>query len=109
MTEVSRNSPRLSAAAGCLSVSGALDSAAVAGLYESGREHIREAAGASLILDLSQVDGSDSSGLALLIDWLRTARENSVQLQFRAVPRQLRDIAGLCGLSEFFDSMTHAN
>jgi len=99
---------RLQRESGRLYLSGILDQNTVAGLYADGRNRIREAAGNPLILDLSRLNNSDTSGLALLVDWWRTARGNSVQLQFYGVPRQLREIARVCGLGDFLDSKTHA-
>lgn len=110
MSDTSRSRAQLSQESTRLYLSGRLDHASVADLYPTGRARIREAAGGGgpLILDLSRLDGSDSSALALLIDWLRTAHANSVQLRFCALPRQLREIARVCGLVEYLDSMTDA-
>ena len=114
MTDTLAARARLSHESGRLYLCGALDHDSVAHLYAAGRARIQQAKGSSMDLDLSRLDSSDSSGLALLVDWLRTARENSVQLHFHNVPRQLRDIAGVCGLGEFldsliFDSLNHAS
>jgi phospholipid transport system transporter-binding protein len=51
-------------------------------------------------LDLQGVSRSDSAGLALLVEWLRFARERDRKLSFRNLPEQLRDIARVSGLEE---------
>jgi phospholipid transport system transporter-binding protein len=47
----------------------------------------------SLTLDLQGVTRSDSAGLALLIEWMREARQRRVQVHFENVPAQLQAIA----------------
>ena len=47
----------------------------------------------TLTLDLQGVTRSDSAGLALLIEWMRAARQRRVQVHFENVPAQLQAIA----------------
>jgi len=49
-------------------------------------------------LDLSGVSASDSAGLALIVDWVRTARAKGVALRLHEVPVQLASIADISGL-----------
>jgi len=51
-----------------------------------------------LCIDLSGVDRADSAGLALLIEWTRSAREEGKQIRFVNIPAQMRDIARVSGL-----------
>lgn len=58
----------------------------------------------SVTIDLAQVTNTDSGGLALLIEWIKYARGNRVELKFRNIPEQLLTLAKLSGLetSEYF-------
>jgi phospholipid transport system transporter-binding protein len=47
----------------------------------------------AVTLDLQGVTRSNSAGLALLIEWMRAARQRGVQVRFENVPAQLRAIA----------------
>ncbi len=109
MPESSPKRAQLSQETGRLLLSGVLDHDSVATVYRAGRSWIRQAAGTPLLLDLSRLESTDSSGLALLLDWMRTAGEYSVHLQLSDVPRQLREIARVCDLSDYIDSMIHAS
>jgi phospholipid transport system transporter-binding protein len=46
-----------------------------------------------IVLELAQVERVDSAGLALLIQWMRMARERQVDIRFRHLPAQLLAIA----------------
>lgn len=56
----------------------------------------------SLEIDLSGVTHTDSAGVALLIEWLRQARQRNRKISFRNIPSQLLAIAQLCGVAEMF-------
>jgi len=51
-------------------------------------------------INLAKVVRADSAGLALLIDWLRTAQRNKFKLEFEHLPEQLMQIAKLSELHE---------
>lgn len=51
-----------------------------------------------IILDLRHVANSDSAGLALIIEWLKLARQQQIELVFENTPIQLLSIARLSGL-----------
>ncbi len=51
-------------------------------------------------INLAQVVRADSAGLALLIDWLRTAQRNKFKIEFEHLPEQLMQIAKLSELNE---------
>lgn len=61
----------------------------------------------SMCIDLSQLEASDSAGLALMIEWIRQSRMNRVKLSFRNIPTQLMALAKISGLddSEYFTSL----
>jgi phospholipid transport system transporter-binding protein len=51
--------------------------------------------GHAAVIDLAAVAGSDSSGLALLIEWLSVARGAGRTLRYENVPAQLHQLARL--------------
>lgn len=68
--------------------------ATVAGLRNPGLALIASAGGA-LTFDLEAVPAVDSAGLALLIDWLATARARSCQLRYAKPAETLLSLARL--------------
>ena len=53
------------------------------------------------LLDLSAVTKTDSAGLALVVDWIRTAKQRGVDLRIVGASSQLADIARVSGLEDF--------
>lgn len=53
-----------------------------------------------LNIDLAAVTRSDSAGVALLIDWMRTASKSHKKIVFHNIPEQMLAIAGASGLDE---------
>ena len=51
-------------------------------------------------IDLSAVSRADSAALAMLIDWLRLARQEQFSLVFRNLPEQLQQIAAVSELQD---------
>ena len=47
------------------------------------------------VIDLGEVTGVDSSGVALMLEWVEWARERGASLQFRNIPESLMRIARL--------------
>lgn len=56
----------------------------------SGSDHIE--------IDLSEVQRSDSAGLALVLEWMRELRRRGGALKLRNPPEQMRALARLSGL-----------
>lgn len=54
-----------------------------------------------LDIDLADVSRADSASLALLITWMRQAKQSDKTISFRNLPNQMRAIAGASGLDEF--------
>jgi len=79
-------------------VSGPLDFTTVTALLPVGIEAI--AAGRAAVIDLKDVVASDSSGLALLIEWLSAAKNAGRTLLFENVPLQLKQLARLSEVEE---------
>jgi phospholipid transport system transporter-binding protein len=72
---------------------GSLEFATVNALLPEGSKAIR--GGQAAVIDLAGVTGSDSSGLALLIEWLSVAKAAERPLHYANVPRQIEQLAGL--------------
>lgn len=79
-------------------VLGSLDFATVTRLLPLGTAAI--GAGHAAVIDLSGVTGSDSSGLALLIEWLSVAKEARRSLRYQNMPAQLHQLARLSEVDE---------
>ncbi len=64
------------------------------------------ATGKHVVLDLGGVGKTDSAGLALLVEWIKYARNKRVNLQFRNIPEQIFNLAKLSSLdlSSYFIS-----
>jgi phospholipid transport system transporter-binding protein len=56
--------------------------------------------GRAAVIDLSGVNDSDSSGLALLIEWLSIARAGRHGLRYENIPAQVRQLARLSDVEE---------
>ncbi|MCE1185683.1 lipid asymmetry maintenance protein MlaB [Zoogloea sp.] len=78
--------------AGCLKLSGPLTLAEVGGLLDDGRAQIAQGL---QVLDLSAVTQVDSAALALLLAWLRSAREAGRSLSIVGAPPALQSLASL--------------
>jgi len=53
-----------------------------------------------LDIDLADVTSADSASLALLITWMRKARQSDKSISFRNLPSQMQAIARASGLDE---------
>jgi phospholipid transport system transporter-binding protein len=53
-----------------------------------------------LILDLTQVERTDSAGLALLIEWLRRAQAANRTLRFINIPAPVQTLIRINGLQD---------
>jgi phospholipid transport system transporter-binding protein len=79
-------------------VNGVLHFTTVTSLLSEGSEAIGN--GRAAIIDLAGVKDSDSSGLALLIEWLSVARASSHGLRYENIPAQLHQLARLSEVEE---------
>ena len=52
----------------------------------------------AVTIDLAAVERSESAGLALLLEWQRTALAAGCAVTYRNVPASLRSIATACGV-----------
>jgi phospholipid transport system transporter-binding protein len=79
-------------------VLGLLDFATVTHLLPQGTAAITQ--GHADIIDLAGVTGSDSSGLALLVEWLSVAKAASRSVRYENMPAQLHQLARLSEVEE---------
>jgi len=79
-------------------VTGALGFTTVTPLLPVGAAAIEQ--GHAAVIDLSAVTGSDSSGLALLIEWLSVAKAAGHPLRYENIPSQLHQLARLSEVEE---------
>jgi phospholipid transport system transporter-binding protein len=75
-------------------VSGPLSFATAGALLEPGARFI--GSGEADSIDLAGVQGADSAGLALLIEWLSLAQAAGRPLHYTNIPNQLMQLARLC-------------
>ncbi|HXC09292.1 MAG TPA: STAS domain-containing protein [Steroidobacteraceae bacterium] len=79
-------------------VNGSLHFTTVSALLTLGTDAIDS--GRAAVIDLSGVTGSDSSGLALLIEWLSVAKGAGRALRYDNIPSQLHQLARLSEVEE---------
>ena len=82
---------------GRLLVLGELSMATVPGFL--GQAHWK-AGDTEICIDLQAVERADSAGVALLIEWQRTARKQQQNIRFQNIPSQMLAIARLSGVDE---------
>jgi phospholipid transport system transporter-binding protein len=85
---------------GALVVSGVIDLSTVTEILADGRAAINAVSDGSLTLDLSAVTRTDSAGLALVVDWVRVARQRGLDLKIVGASSQLSAIAQVSGLDD---------
>jgi phospholipid transport system transporter-binding protein len=72
-------------------VSGVLDASTAAEVLEESEARFTEAP--KIDIDLGGVGESDSAGLALLIEWLRMAKQSGKEIHFANLPAQIQALA----------------
>ena len=78
------------------SLDGELTFATVAGILNRGPP-VNPAE--AVVLDLSGVTRGDSAGLALLVEWLRIARDRGGTLEFTGLPKEMVRLARVADLN----------
>lgn len=84
-----------------LSVNGDLVFSTVSRWRRTGRRYIQKAQQPSI--QLSEVNSCDSSSVALLLAWLRDAKESGKVLRFVHPPQQLLDVARVYGVLDLLN------
>ena len=74
-------------------LSGVLDAVTTPKLLEESAARFSKQSGVDLEVDLAEVTESDSAGLALVIEWLRLARQREQRMRFTNLPKQLLALA----------------
>lgn len=85
---------------GRFKVSGSLDAVSVVDLLKESDEAFSGVA--QVEVDLATVSESDSSGLALLLEWLRLARMRDQIVRFRNLPAQISALARISEVEDLF-------
>jgi phospholipid transport system transporter-binding protein len=80
-------------------ISGLINFDTVTHLYKQGTELLNNID--QVTLDFSKVTHTDSSGIALLLNWLRFARVKGKTFKFANLPGQLLEIANVCEVMPF--------
>ena len=83
---------------GRLAVRGELDFDAAPAVLKRGVALLGDARNCEI--DLSGVRSGDSAGLAVLIEWLASARRRGAELRYTGVPAQMRVIARISELED---------
>ncbi len=78
-------------------VSGSMRLTEAARLLAEGERHLSQG---GRVFDLSAVDAVDSSALAVLLGWQRSADRQNLHIRFTGAPANIRALAELYGLSE---------
>lgn len=87
-----------------LLVSGELDFESVLALEKQGGDWLAADAPSQAIVDLSGVTYSSSAGIALLLGWLRIARQQQKSLTIYQLPRDMAALAKVGGLEDLLAS-----
>ncbi len=80
-----------------LQLSGPLTLQTVKELYDRG---LQANGSTSLVIDLSRVESVDSSGVSLLLSWLREAQRSNINVSFSNIPHNLMSLAKLYGVAD---------
>ena len=83
---------------GRLVISGEFGFATASDLLAQGRKLVNQHQ--DLTIDLSGVTGSDSAGLAVMLEWMDQFRATGQQLHFLNVPESLLEIARVSNLAD---------
>lgn len=81
-------------------ISGALTFDTVPQMYAYSNKLFERHDADALTLDLQGVQRTDSAGLALLMDWVRSARRHNKAIRFQNIPTQMLAIARLSGVED---------
>lgn len=82
-------------------VAGDLHFSNVMPLYEKSLQSIL--ACPELVFDFSQLKSSDSSGLALIVEWIKLAKQQNKPIQFLHLSQDIMSIAKAAGLDSMFN------
>ncbi|EKD73693.1 MAG: hypothetical protein ACD_45C00217G0009 [uncultured bacterium] len=87
---------------GCLFVSGDLNFLTVMAVWQKSLVLFKELN--ELHFDLAHVHSSNSAGLALLVEWVRYAKNVNKPITFADIPPQLNSIIAAAGMQKMLSS-----
>jgi len=90
--------------AGNFCIKGQLSFDSVADLWLENKQALFEQSAKHLEIDFSLLSRSDSSGLALLLEWYREETQKGKTITFLNLPDQMLHMVEICGLDEFLPS-----
>ncbi len=93
-------------ASGHYQLSGELSFESVPELWQQNKNVLFEDDNKQLEINLVTLERSDSSGLAILVEWFREAEKQNKKIIFLNVPQQMYDIAKVSGLDEILPLAT---
>jgi phospholipid transport system transporter-binding protein len=80
-------------------LSGELNAANVMALFSTSVQQMEQCE--QLLFDFSQLKSSDSTGLALIIEWLKYAKYHQKQIKFHHLSADLLSIARVSGMDQW--------
>jgi phospholipid transport system transporter-binding protein len=80
-------------------VSGDLGLETAAAMLASGQSAFAGVQDAAV--DLSGITDADSAGLAVLIEWVKAARQSGRRIEFSGLPPRLAELARIGGVADF--------
>lgn len=86
--------------AGVFSLAGELDYLSAPALREQGARLLKGSQASAFVVDCSGVEKSSSVGVSLLLAFMRDASAAGKTLTVRSLPKDMHEIAGVCGLLE---------
>lgn len=85
----------------CWRVRSAMTYAQAAGLLVAGQKLLTaDTEVQPIVVDLAAVEHADSAGIAVLLDWLRQARQQGREMSVESPPVGLRSLVELYGIEE---------
>jgi phospholipid transport system transporter-binding protein len=87
-----------------LVVTGELNFSSVMKLWKKSLPLLRDIN--EISIDLAQVTHSNGAGLALLVEWLRYAKEQRKKINFKNMPDKLLSIARVSGIADLISVST---
>lgn len=85
-------------------LSGDLLNTTVVSVIDEGKQLLK-AAGDVWSLDMAQVERVSSAGVALLLEWLRTANQAGKTLKIDNLPEHIQPIISVSDLNQVFDPL----
>jgi phospholipid transport system transporter-binding protein len=78
-------------------VSGELNFTTVVALWNNSLRLLTQAP--QLNFDFTQVTASNSAGLALILEWMKYAKQHNKSIRFNNIPKQLNSIIAISGIA----------